>query len=89
MALARELREIYSDEDVARATAVLSLDYNGVFNRDFAAARRLFAALQDREDIILLVLSKCSNSTEHLLVQSLDFCTDALEAVSYRSSSKS
>ena len=60
MALARALRDISDKEDVARATAVSSLDDDGVINRDFASARRLCPALQARKDIIMLVLSKCS-----------------------------
>ena len=60
---------------------VLSLDFNGVINRDFASTVRLFRSLATRRDVYLLICSKCS--TESLIGPAVDFIRGALREAQY------
>ena len=60
---------------------VLSLDKNGVVNRDFASTVQLFRSLATRRDVYLLICSKCS--TESLVGPAVDFIRGALREAQY------
>ena len=66
---------------VSPVDAILSLDFNGVLNRDRASSIELFRYLDRCPRVLTLVTSKCS--TPSLITGATDFIADILRSSGY------
>ena len=66
---------------VSPIDAILSLDFNGVLNRDKSASVELFRLLNQRPRIFILVTSKCS--TPSLIAGATEYIVDLIRTSGY------
>ena len=66
---------------VSPIDAILSLDFNGVLNRDKSASVELFRLLNQRPRIFILVTSKCS--TPSLITGATEYIVDLIRTSGY------